>query len=211
MINYINYTIKKTSMDELLRYYNPSLINKFCQSCSKYKALWSCPPLFFKELEYLKDFKYCYLISGKVFINSIPSKELNVLISEALRKYGDFGSSKDENSKIFNGLYYAFRELNDDKIRSLEIHFPHSTALISGRCLVCSSCTRPYNLPCSFPESLRYSLESLGIDVSAVIENLLGEKLQWSSEKSPEYVTCVSALLSNVEVEEKKIKALIES
>lgn len=210
MINKINYTIKKTSMEDVLKYYNPILINKFCEGCNKYKALWSCPPLPFKDLDYLKDFKYCYLISGKVFINSFSSEELTAIITEALNKYDDLNSSKDENSKIFNGLYHSFRELNDDKIRSLESTFPSSIALISGRCLLCPSCTRPKNLPCAFPQSLRYSLEALGLDVSAILENLLFEKIQWSSEKSPEYVTCVSALLSNEDIEEKQIKHLIE-
>lgn len=53
------------------------------------------------------------------------------------------------------------------------------------------------NKPCLFQDNLRYSLESLGFDVSGIVENIVKEKIQWSNDLIPKYVTCISALLSN--------------
>lgn len=211
MLDYIKYTIKKSTTDELLKHYNPNVINKYCQGCNKFSKIWSCPPLPFNDYEFLSRFKYCYLISGKVIINKIPEDKLASIVNDALKKYSDISITKDENTNIFNGIYYKFREYNDIKILNLEKFFPNSTALVSGRCLICNSCTRTQSRPCIYPEKLRYSLEALGLDVTSIIENLLGESLQWSSTSKPEYVTCISALLSNEDLTEESIYMKIKN
>lgn len=197
MIDFVSYKINKVNIEELKAYYNPTVINKFCFQCNKYNKIWSCPPLPFKDIDYISKFKYCYVISGKVYIDKIPANLLSEMVSHALNKYSDISNGKDDFSDIFNGLYYSFREFNDDRILRLEKEYPSSITLVSGRCLICDTCTRVNNLPCNYPHKLRYSLEGLGFDVSAIIENIVGEKIQWSSNTKPEYVTCVSALLSN--------------
>lgn len=205
MIEYVSYKINKVPLDKLKNFYNPLVINKFCSECNKYNKVWSCPPLPFKDIEYISNFKYCYIISSKVYIEKIPSNLLSQMVAHAFKKYSDITNSKDDFSDIFNGLYYSFREFNDSKILQLEKTFPNSIALVSGRCLICSACTRESNLPCRYPENLRYSLEGLGFDVAGIIENIVEEKIQWSSNSKPEYVTCVSALLSNDDISPNEI------
>ena len=206
MIENIHYTIKSITTNDLMKYYNPKLINKYCESCNKYSKVWTCPPLPFIDKDFLLKYKYCHIISGKVLINSLDDDEIASLVNNSFKKYSDISISKDNFSNVFNGIYYAFREINDKKILNLENTFKDTLALVSGRCLICSNCTRVNNAPCIHPNKLRYSLEALGLDVSSIIENVLGEKLQWSSNKNPEYVTGVSALLSNSLISESAIK-----
>ena len=47
-------------------------------------------------------------------------------------------------------------------------------------CHLCEHCTRPEGRPCRYPEGIGYTLESLGCDVSAAAEQLLGWPLLWS-------------------------------
>lgn len=211
MIKYISYNVKKCSIDELLKYYTPEIVNKYCESCNKFNKVWSCPPLSFCDLEYVSKFKYCYVISGKTYINQIPKEELNNIVTYSLSKYSDISNSTDEFTNTFNGLYYSFREFNDNKILSLESYYNDSIALFSGRCLICNNCSRSNNMPCIFPRKLRYSLEGLGFDVCGIVENIINDKIQWSSNSTPEYVTCVSGLLSNLDISEDKILQILNS
>ncbi|WP_346962513.1 DUF2284 domain-containing protein [Clostridium sp.] len=211
MIKYVSYNVKKCTIDELIKHYSPKIINKYCESCNKFNKIWSCPPLAFSDLEYVSKYKYCYVISGKIYIDQIPKEELNNIVTHTLSKYSDISNSADEFSNIFNGLYYSFREFNDNKVLSLESYFNDSTALFSGRCLICNNCSRSNNIPCIFPRKLRYSLEGLGFDVCGIIENIINDKIQWSSNSTPEYVTCVSGLLSNLEISEEKILEILHS
>ena len=211
MINFTSYKIKQATTSEIKNFYNPIAINKLCFECNKYNKVWSCPPLPFKDIKYLEKYKYCYLISGKVYINKISQETLAKIIEETLNKYSNISTNQDEFSDIFNALYYKFREFNDLKILSLENIFPNTLSLSSGRCLLCETCTRAFNKPCIKPKKLRYSLESLGFDVSGIIENILRDKIQWSNDTKPEYITCVSALLSNYEINPDKILYAINS
>lgn len=205
MINYVSYKINPVSLEDITKFYNPLVINKFCSECTKHNKVWSCPPLPFKDIDYISKYKYCYIIHSKVYIKAIPSNILSEMVSHALKKYTDISNGKDDFTDIFNGLYYSFREFNDSKILQLEESFTNSIALVSGRCLICSICTRETNTPCRCPEKLRYSLESLGFDVAGIVENIVGEKIQWSSSIRPEYVTCVSALLSSDDIDPNEI------
>jgi predicted metal-binding protein len=211
MIKYVSYTVKQCTIDELLKYYAPKIVNKYCESCNKFSKIWSCPPLSFSDLEYVSKYKYCYIISGKTYISKIPNVELNNLVEHALSKYSDISSGSDEFSNTFNGLYYSFREINDNKVLSLESHFNDTTALFSGRCLICNNCSRSNDISCIFPNKLRYSLEGLGFDVCGIIENIVNDKIQWSNNSTPEYVTCVSGLLSNLEIPEEEIREILSS
>jgi len=209
MIKYVSYTVKPTALKDLLNYYSPKIINKYCESCNKFSKVWSCPPLPFKDLDYVSKYKYCYIISGKIHIDKVPKDELKKIVDYSLKRYSDISNGNDEFSNTFSGLYYSFREFNDKKIFSLEKYFNDSISLSSGRCLLCDTCTRSIGKPCISEEQLRYSLESLGFDVSEIIKNIVGDKIQWSSDTKPEYVTCVSALLSNDKISSDSILEIL--
>ena len=70
----------------------------------------------------------------------------------------------------------------------------------AGRCLVCERCARRDAQPCRFPEKLRYSLESLGANVGALVADKLGAPLQWGTKDAPpEYFVLVGAMLTKGE------------
>jgi len=43
------------------------------------------------------------------------------------------------------------------------------------------------------------------------VENIINDKIQWSSNSTPKYVTCVSGLLSNLDISEEKILQILHS
>ena len=80
-------------------------------------------------------------------------------------------------------------------LRKLESHHARTTALIAGQCATCATCTRCEGKPCRAPERLRYSLESVGFDVSTLTEILAGITLHWPKTGVPDYLVTVGALL----------------
>ena len=79
----------------------------------------------------------------------------------------------------------------------LEQEIPGSLALQSGRCLLCERCAREEGKVCRHPQRLRYSIESLGGNVTATLQELLGVELQWyTADSSPAYLVQVGGLLS---------------
>lgn len=68
--------------------------------------------------------------------------------------------------------------------------------LIAGNCYGCESCSRKDQLPCKNPKALRFSLESLGFEVSDISEQLLDLPIQWPrAGEMPDYLVCVGAVL----------------
>ena len=88
----------------------------------------------------------------------------------------------------------------DALLESAERETPGSLRLDAGRCRVCETCARRKEKPCRFPEKLRYSLESLGGNVSALAADKLGAPVLWGSrEAPPEYFVLVGAVLTKEE------------
>jgi len=210
MKDYIKYNIKEVTTKELLNCYDIENVRNYCRSCNKYGKVWSCPDLSINEIEYITNYDYCYVISSKVFINDLTKDFITNLIKNVASKYSDMNISMDNNSEIFSGIYYGLREYNDNIIFGLEKIFPDAITLMSGRCLLCESCERTKNLPCQKPQLLRYSLEALGFNVSKIIENIMQDKIMWSNDCLPEFVTCVSALLSKKKISEQDILTILK-
>lgn len=185
----INYKIKKVSIDQLFKFYDFETIKSYCKSCPNYCKIWTCPQLEFDPQLFLKQFNYAYIISAKVY-----SEDLNVQIKS-------FIENEKNASEITNYIYEKGRSVFDEKMFSLEDIYEGSISLMAGRCLLCDQCERIYNRPCKKPDKLRYSLESLGIEVSKVTETFLNEKILWSNDTLPEYTLLVSALLTKEEVQ----------
>ncbi len=98
--------------------------------------------------------------------------------------------------EVIAGSMRVERKAFDRYLRKLEEE-TGGTALNAGSCILCpEGCTRPEGKPCRFPDKRRYSLESLGADITATIGDLLGIELKWDREgKLPEYYTLVAGLL----------------
>lgn len=203
------YKVKEISLETLLKSYNPKLINSYCKGCTKYNKVWSCPNFDFDELSLLKKYNYVYLIHCKINIDNVPYSHIEKEFKKIIKIVPEAENFKNPMGKIFNALYFSLRIDFDKVILDLEKQFKDSLSLISGRCLKCNPCEKELSKPCKHPETLRYSLESLGIDVMKVLKDNLDEDIQWSSNESSKYVTTVSALLSKEQLNSKAIETYL--
>lgn len=160
-----------TPAEALLRYHDPVKIHGHCASCPDYGCVWSCPPFETPVLESLPPWDHALLAI------------LRTPIAPGTPAAGMVGSFHDSRR--------TFRTL----LLEAEARVGGTTALVAGYCQGCERCTRPDGLSCPTPSRLRYSLEALGFDVSALTEGLTGMRIQWPKEGVPEYLLTVGALL----------------
>ena len=185
----LKFKLAHTDMSSFLKKYQD--VDKFlsyCKECTNYNHKWSCPPLAFSPTEYLNQYKYIYLIAVQInyaqsTINELTTKEdINKFTRQTLRKI------KNQTATQLLGLENA-----------------HSISFSSGGCSYCCKCSRLNNQPCKKPEKMRYSLDSFGIDLGKVTENLLDIKLLWGLDKLPKYHTLIHALATNELLDEQYI------
>ena len=162
------YNIKKITIEELLKYFNPKIVHNYCKQCPDYDKFWSCPEFSFNEKQYLRQYNYAFIISAKLY------------------------AGEDE----INSYYSQLRKIFDKKLLELEKKYKHTTSLFAGRCYLCDICSKLSNKPCIYPEYMRYSLESLGIEVTKIVEEVLKDKIIWSNDSKQEYILLVGGLLS---------------
>ncbi len=142
---------KLVDINLLLKYYNKEKVEGYCLNCPSYNKNLSCPPHSFNELDYLKKYKYVYIVSGKVVIDKSKVKETDI-----------------DTTEIFEE---ARREFSDLLIKEELNHFD-SKALIAGKCYRCEICTKADGEVCLFKNKIRYSLESLGLMVSELTKDV---------------------------------------
>ncbi|MDM8534361.1 DUF2284 domain-containing protein [Clostridiaceae bacterium HSG29] len=164
-------TMKLVEMQSLLEFYNKTEIHGYCLSCPDHNRNWSCPTHDFNEYEYLKKYKYAYIISGKIIIN----KNLNE--NEIIKKF-------ENERRIFSDLLIDEEQYHNDSI-----------ALIAGNCYKCDRCTKLDGKECILKDEMRYSLESLGLKVSDILKEILNQQILWIKETTPEYLITVGAIL----------------
>lgn len=186
-----DYTLKtnfnKIEIREYIdNYYDRVKFHELCKKCDKYGTLWSCPPYSFNAEDYIKNYKYAYIIGTKIILD-------NKLIRETKKE-----DVIDCTYKILNEV----RKRLEKMLLELENKHPNSISLYAGSCLNCNVCTRTVNKPCIQPETMRYSLESLGFDVSKTASKLLNIELKWAEDSLPEYFTLVNAFFTNTEIED---------
>lgn len=163
---------KTIKINELIKYYNIKKVEGYCSNCINYKKIWSCPPHDFNSLNYLRKYKYVQVISVKIVFNKDKLNEdykahMSDIFQEVRRKFGNYLISLEENSE----------------------------ALIAGNCYQCTVCKREINQACILSSKRRYSVESLGLMVSDITENILNQEIQWVKEGIPDYYLTVGALL----------------
>lgn len=180
----INYKIVETTIDELLKFFKKSTIRGYCKSCPNYQKVWSCPPYDFSEEEYINEYKFAYIIGAKLNYSNIQD-QINKLI---LNKF--------DNIHISTNIYYSLRKIVDKKMFSVENLFTDSKILLGGKCTLCTECSRQKNNPCLHKDKLRYSLESLGFEVSSITENILKDKIVFTGDSLQPYCLSIYALLS---------------
>lgn len=178
-----NFTINKKQIviHDLLQYHHPEEIIGYCSNCPNYNQFWSCPPHRFNTLDFFSDFNYATIIGIKIHLDQFESND------QALEYYH---TQKTELNK---------------RLLNTEDNFPSSIVLIAGHCWHCQKCTRASQSPCLFPDKKRYSLESLGIKISDIIQEQFWDSLQWERVAVPPYLYVVQAILSKEELDLEKL------
>ena len=183
-----NYTTQISVSDYIDKYRDAEKFIVFCQQCNRYNTCWACPPFDFSIDKYLKYDK-AYIIGTKIMI----SKNIK-----------DSCTNADESKEMGAQIITSVRKNLDKQLLLIENRTPDSRAFFAGTCHICpvEECTRIDGRPCLYPDKIRPSLESFGFDIGKTTESLLGLELKWSNDGSlPEYLTLVSGLFTNSEIE----------
>ncbi len=155
-----------------------------CKSCPRFQNTWSCPTFDFDALEYWNRYSVLRIIGRKVVLPpEITQKSWSVREIEAMR---------DQT------LWREKRRLTED-LFELEREVPGSVHVSAGYCLLCGDgcCERSKGLPCRNPDRLRYSIESLGGNVTKTAA-YIGQELDWTApDKMPHHFLLVCGLLYN--------------
>jgi predicted metal-binding protein len=183
--------------DMTRRYRSGDLFMSMCRECPSYGANWACPPFDFGVSELLEKFGCLYAFGAKV---AHPD--------DILRTSDTYEKSVEYTGKIFKEVKSALSGL----LFMLEERYPGGLGLSAGRCDVCPACARRKESPCRFPGRCRHSLESMGFDVAAISENMLGTRLLWIKDALPEYQMFVNGFLAVREDDEimKSIESYLE-
>lgn len=154
-----------------------------CKECHNYNKIWSCPPYDFHPEDYWRQYKTFRIIGIKIFL---PEELLS----------GTY--TKEEQQIIFDTILFPQKEKLNKDLLALEKEYPGSVSLSGGSCQQCKAdhCMRKEGLPCRFPDTMRYSIESLGGNVGLTVTKYLYQELQWMEEgKLPPYFMLVGGLL----------------
>lgn len=169
---------------------------EFCKECKAYNAVWSCPPLSFDPVEYLQSYKKTLVIGVKI------------IYADELRS----GDNEYANEKAKEIMAAVKGRIHTTQLAA-EKESEGIMAISSGSCNICTPCERVLDKPCKYPEKMRHSFDSFGIDLTKVAENLLETKLLWANNSLPEYHMLISAFLlkNGCELEADEVKLRFEA
>ena len=152
-----------------------------CEKCPCFGKTWACPPYDFDPVSVWSRFSSVMLYGKKLVLGE--SLRETAMEPEAVLRLSGF---------IFENARKALLE----ELMAMEHEHIGSLALSAGGCSFCEVCTRGEGLPCRLPEKLRYSVESLGGDVSKALRECFGVELKWAENgRLPEYFVVLGALL----------------
>jgi len=181
------YTVERKlaviKVDEYIRdFMDKEKFLGYCKQCKNYNNRWSCPEYDFDTYEYLRRYNTLGIIGEMIIYDKDLVKD---------------GYSDEELKKIFEESFFKERKALDEELIERE-KILTGTALFAGSCIKCKECQRAIGKECLYPEDIRYSLESLGGDVTRTSEELLGIKMKWAKAgELPEYHTLVAGFLFN--------------
>ncbi|MDO5116267.1 MAG: DUF2284 domain-containing protein [Synergistaceae bacterium] len=172
----------ETSVGDFVRgYVDVPRFLECCKACPNYGGKWSCPPYDFEPLDLWRGFSSIRLFGTKIILDgSMKGADYNAA------EVGGFirGALAKEKHKLM------------ELVLRLEAEEKGSLGLAAGSCELCGICSRREGGRCRRPELMRYSIEALGGNVSAVAEELLGTEIKWIKNGGvPEYFVLVCGLL----------------
>lgn len=168
------------SVEKVLSCAKEDLVRNSCQTgCVNYGKKWSCPPYSKKFSDIVASKKYDTAVVIVGYINLGDMKYI---------------SNPYQQVKAANMILKSRCE----KIaRAIEKELD-GYSLLSGSCNLCKPCQKKKDLPCKKPAMMRYSLESTGINVEALLEKYCEHKLLWYKKgDKPLYTSVATAVLIN--------------
>lgn len=175
-------TVYIPAKDYIREYRDIPKFLEYCKVCPRYDKCWACPPHETDAAALVAPYEYLYIIGAKVAVDDEIRKGV---------------TGRDAVAAKAEEITKAARKKLDPIILGLEKTMGDSMACYGGTCYLCNACQKIQGKPCIHREKRRSSLESLGFDVAATTEKLLGFELLWSQEQLPPYMTVVSALFTN--------------
>lgn len=165
------------------RFVNVEKFLGYCRNCPNYEVRWACPPYDFDPVEVWKKYREVKILGVKIiFDDSLAGKKVE----------------KDEFQKIYREVLRAESDKLYAALKAEEDATPGSFLLYPGSCHLCGDkeCDRRKH-PCRHRQDLRYSIEALGGDVTAVTTDMLGFALEWVGDEGvmPRYLSQVGGLL----------------
>ena len=141
------------AMDRLLTFRDAEKYLSFCRECKNYGNNYACPPVPCDIMQLFNEYKKAYVCTH---VFDVDYRDIKVL--------------------------QVCRMLCDNHILSLEKATPHSLSFISGYCAFCDICARKDGDMCRHPEKKRLSFDSLSLDVTRLLSEMFGYKLDWSGK-----------------------------
>jgi predicted metal-binding protein len=136
-------------------YHRPDDIYDYCKSCGYYNQNHSCP-------DHSSD------------ILSKYNQDDYISVYLLTMSYSDDSDLSLE--------YRITRHKLDLSIKAFELS-TESNALIPGRCLLCDPCKKSLSRLCPYPGRMRYSLETLGFNLSDLAKNEFDFELKWDQQQ----------------------------
>ena len=178
---------KATLVDcaNLIEYENQMLFSALCKvGCPNYGNKWACPPYSPTFSRYSIDYSRALLVVFYCYLDQ-------------------FHYTKTEYMRI-KASNSILKSRMDNFMRSLEKQVG-GKMISNGSCRLCKPCAQKGGTMsrCKKPDQMRFSLESLGLDVSGISRDYFKHDLLWyKDKKSPLYSSVVSALLTNTQIDQ---------
>jgi predicted metal-binding protein len=177
---------------KLLDFEDKCTFDKLCKTgCLNFNNKWSCPP-----------FSPSY--------SELSANYSNLLLILLFCNLEQFNYIKNGYTKVRAGNI-ILKSIVDRFLRSLEKTFG-GIMISNGSCRLCKPCTRKTNLDkCKKITEMRYSMESLGLNVIKISTDLFNHKLLWYRNKTtPPYTSVISGLLTNYNFDLQYEQSILE-
>lgn len=155
----------------------------YCRACQNYGHGWSCPPFSFSTECMWNQYSDILLCEEKVYVNSV---------------YQNKTYTQEEANEISRSILALTKKRMVNDLLALEREYPDSMALFPGNCDLCPICARELGEQCYHPSIMRYSIESLGGDVTLAVRIYFDDRLLWVTDGHlPEYFILLGGILKH--------------
>lgn len=208
--------LKKVDLTDLVGCFKREEVLGFCQNCDQYERNYSCPTHQFDEWSYIEDYKYAVLILTEIPTAMITAEKVDLNSLNLTSRVLDQHRTKSPERIVAPEVALAMYVYDDvksqvaERLLQFEQQHADTVGLPPGSCTSCDVCLKSVGEECPNPDTLRYSLESLGFKVSDIYERFFDRSIQWVSGELPLAFQTCSALLSHAEINEEVIQKHFE-